>query len=378
MKKIFYITIIILGISACKSKQSEETTKTDVQNQNTIQLTPAQYENAQIKTGSIEQKNISSVLKVNGKIDVPPQNLISVSMPLGGYLKSTHLMTGTPVKKGQLIATLEDQQYIQLQQDYLVTKAKLKLAEKELERQKELNVTKASSDKVFQQAESEYNLLQINLNALKEKLKLININPDNLNMDNITKSVNIYSPINGFVSSVNVNIGKYVTPSDVLFELINTSDIHLNIKVFEKDVSQLSIGQKLLAYTNAQPDKKYPCTIILISRDLANDGSVEVHCHFEKYEPALLPGMYMNAIIETKNSMVQALPEDAIVTFEGKNYVFEVIGDKKYQMIEVETGISENGWIGIKFNKSQDLSNSNFVINGAYSLLMQLKNREEE
>jgi len=378
MKNTHYMLIAVFFLSACNTKPTEEAETAPAGKENIVQLTAPQFESAQITTGKMEQRNIASVLKVSGKIDVPPQNLISVSMPLGGYLKSTHLMTGTPVKKGQLIAAMEDQQYIQLQQDFLITKSRLKLAELELERQKELNATKASSDKIYQQAESEFNLLQINVNAYREKLKLININPDNVTQNSITRTVNIYAPINGFVSKVNVNIGKYVTPSDVLFELINTSDIHLNIKVFEKDVSRLSIGQKLLAYTNGQPENKYPCTIILIGRDLESDGSVEVHCHFEKYDYALLPGMYMNAVIETQNTAVQALPEDAVVGFEGKNYVFADKGAKIYEMIEVETGISENGWIAINAVKEHDLTQTDVVIKGAYTLLMQLKNREEE
>ena len=161
------------------------------------------------------------------------------------------------VKKGEIIATIEDQQYIQLQQEYLTIKSKLNYAENEYNRQKELNQSKASSDKVFQQTEMEYKTQKISLSALAEKLRLININPENLNESILSRSINVYSSIDGFVSKVNVNIGKYVNPSDVLFELINPEDIHLNLTVFEKDLDKLSIGQKLLAYNNNQPDKKH-------------------------------------------------------------------------------------------------------------------------
>jgi cobalt-zinc-cadmium efflux system membrane fusion protein len=194
---------------------------------------------------------------------------------------------------------------------------------------------------------------------------------------NISKRVNIYAPINGFVSKVNVNIGKYVNPSDVLFELINPSDIHLNLKIFEKDITKLNIGQKLVAYTNNQPDKKYPCEILLISKDLSVDEhSADVHCHFENYDKTLFPGMYMNADIMVKSGSVLTLPKEAIVNFEGKEYLFVVINKNKFQMIEVKTGNAENGFIEILDN--EQFSKNTIVTKGAYTLLMKLKNKADE
>jgi cobalt-zinc-cadmium efflux system membrane fusion protein len=190
-------------------------------------------------------------------IDVPPQNLVSVSIPLGGYLKSSNLLPGMPVSKGQVIAVIENPQFIQLQQDYLMAKSKAHFAELDYNRQKTLNQSQASSDKAMQLAQSEMNSQRILMNSLAQQLRLININPESLKSGSITKSVPVYSSINGFVSKVNVNIGKYVNPSDVLFELINPDDIHLNLKVYEKDLENLKKGQRFVAYTNADPSKKY-------------------------------------------------------------------------------------------------------------------------
>lgn len=373
---IYMATLIILLVG-CNSKKEEQTSDAEKNNENLVSLSDAQFKNASIEIGKPEKRTISSILKVNGKIDVPPQNLVSVSMPLGGYLKTTKLLPGMHITKGEVIATMEDQQYVQIQQDYLTTKSKLYFAEKEYNRQKELNQSQASSDKVYQQADAEYKTLRIMLSALGEKLKLININPYSLSEKTISKSVNIYAPINGFVSKVDVNIGKYVNPADVLFELINPSDIHLNLKIFEKDITKLSIGQKLMAYTNNQPDKKHLCEIILISKDLsADEHSAEVHCHFENYDKNLLPGMYMNADIDIKSNNVLALPKESIVNFEGKEYVFVIVGENQFQMTEVKTGNSENGFIEILDNES--LSENSIVTKGAYTLLMKLKNKADE
>jgi cobalt-zinc-cadmium efflux system membrane fusion protein len=326
--------------------------------------------------GKIEQKSISRVLKVNGRIDVPPQNMISVSVPMGGYLRYTKLLPGMHVNKGEIIAVMEDQQYIQLQQDFLLAKARLNFTASEYQRQKELNQSKATSDKVFQQTESDYTTEKINVKSLAERLKLIGINPDQLDENSISKSINIHSPIAGYVSHVNVNIGKYTQPSEVLFELINPEDIHLAITLFEKDLSKIAIGQKVFAYTNGQPDKKYECEIILIGQSLSADRSTEVHSHFEMYDKSLVPGMYMNAEIELKNNIVYALPDECIVRFENNQYVFVEQGEKTYAILEVKTGDSENGFTEIIGGET--LNDKNIVIKGAYPLLMSLKNKAEE
>ena len=376
MKNIFIISCLTALLIGCNSKKEEQPSETTA-NANLVSITDAQLKNATIEIGKLEKRGISSILKVTGKIDVPPQNMVSVSMPLGGYLTSTKLLPGLHIAKGEVIATMEDQQYVQLQQDYLTTKSKLYFAEKEYQRQKELNQSQASSDKVYQQADAEYKILKITLSALAEKLRLISVNPDSLSEKNISKSVNIYAPINGFVSKVNVNIGKYVNPSDVLFELINPSDIHLNLKIFEKDITKLAIGQKLVAYTNNQADKKYPCEILLISKDLSIDEhTADVHCHFENYDKTLLPGMYMNADINVKSENTLTLPKDAVVNFEGKEYLFLVVNKNQFQMIEVKTGNSENGFIEILDN--DQLTKNAIVTKGAYTLLMKLKNKADE
>ncbi|MCT4121919.1 efflux RND transporter periplasmic adaptor subunit [Elizabethkingia anophelis] len=375
MNRLVIIICTVLLLNSCKNNKKEQQEEVSVKTENNmVTLTDAQYKNAGIEVGTIERQNISSKLKVNGKIDVPPKNKISVSVPLGGYLKYTKLLPGMPVSRGQVIAVIEDPQYIQIQQDYLVAKAQYAYNNSEYNRQKQLNVSKATSDKVYEQTKTNYQTQNILVKSLEQKLRLIGINPSNLTPNNISKTVNIYSPINGFVSLVNVNIGKYVNPTEVLFELVNPTDIHLALDVYEKDIDKLSIGQTVLAYTNTNPDMKYSTKIILISKNVSADNTVEVHCHFDNYDKELIPGMYMNADIEAQTSNTSALPNDAIVRFENKNYVFEVKGKNKFEMKEVKTGISENGFTEIL---QTDLEDKQFATKGAYNLLMSLKNTED-
>lgn len=377
MKNIILIINIALLLTSCgnDNKQSDAENEQPTQ-ENTLTLTDEQYKNAAIETAKIFTSNISSVLRLNGKIDVPPQSLVSVSVPLGGYLKSTKLLPGMHIRKGDPLAVMEDIQYIQLQQDYLTTKAQLSLTESEYNRQKELNQSKATSDKVFEQVRTNYQTQLVLLKSLEEKLKLIDLNPQRISAGTISKSINIYSPISGFVSAVNVNIGKYVTPSDILFELVNPNDIHLNLTVFEKDINKLAVGQKLLAYSNSHPQTKYPLEVILISKNISGQNAAEVHCQFEQYDNGLLPGMFMNAEIEVSTHNANVLPEEAIVRFENKHYVFVEKGKQTFEMKDVQIGNAENDLVEII--NAEQFDNENIVVKNAYTLLMALKNESEE
>lgn len=379
MKKLIIIINTFLLFTACNEKptgEEQQSTITAITQESVATLTDAQYKNAGIEMGKTEMRDVFSVLKLNGKIDVPPQNLVSVSVPLGGYLKSTKLIPGMKIGKGEVIAVIEDPQYIQLQQDYLTAKAEFAYNESEYLRQKELNESKATSDKVYEQAKAAYQTQNVLVKSLEQKLRLIGLNPKAVTANAITKSISVYSPINGFVSAVNVNIGKYVTPSDVLFELVNPNDIHLNLTVFDQDVNKLTIGQKVFAFSNSNPDKKYEGKIILMSKNLSQDNATQVQCRFQQFDSALLPGMFMNAIIELSGGNATVLPDDAIVRFENKHFVFIEKGDKQYEMLEVQIGNAENGFTEII--DAEKLENKNIVVKGAYNLLMVLENSEEE
>lgn len=375
MKK-YIILILAVALAACNSKQPATEKETATAESNSVALTETQLKNAGIQTGTPESKNIAQVLKLNGVIDVPPQNMVSISFPLGGYLKSTKLLPGMHVSKGESLAVLEDPQYIQLQQDYLMAKAKLAYTEADYNRQKDLNAAKANSDKTFQQARADYESQKVLLKSLGEKLFLIGINPTTLNEDNLSRSVNIYSPINGFVTAVNVNIGRYVSPTDVLFELVNPEDVHLNLTVFEKDVNKLAIGQQVTAYTN-NDGKKHEAEIILVSRNVDANRAAEVHCHFKKYDKQLLPGMFMNAEVNVQSNDALAVPEAAVVRWQNKNYVFTDAGNNNFTLTEVHTGVTDKGYTELLVSDKAAWAGKKIITSNAYAALMKMKNSGE-
>lgn len=377
MKKTILIFLSIFTLFSCskEEKPGEESHEISADG-NSISLNDAQIKNAGIETTLPENLSISGTIRLNGSIDVPPQGTASVSAPSGGYVRRSQFMPGDNIVKGQVLAVLEDPEIVQLQQDFLLAKSNLGYAQKDYSRQKDLNKSQASSDKVMQKAQNEAKNQEILMKGMAQKLRALGINPEQLSPNTITKTVVVRSPISGYISSVNINLGQYVSPNEKLFEIVNTEDTHLILKVFEKDLPNIHKGQSVFAYTNENPDKKYEAEIILISQDFAPDRSVIVNCHFKKYDPKLIPGTFMNADAEIHRQNDTVLPEDAVVTWEDKQYIFEEIKPKNYKMVEVKIGNSENGYQQI-LQTNTDILKKKIVTKGAYQLLMALKNVEE-
>lgn len=377
MNRSIIVMLTLFLLMACSSKKTTTPEENEKAIADLVQLTDAQLKNAGIETGQPVRQLMNSILKVNGLVDVPPQNLVSICFPMGGYLRSTKLVPGMHISRGEVIAVIEDQSLVQLQQDYLVTKARLQFLQQEYERQKMLNENKVNAEKSFQQAESEYLSQKVLLKGFGEKLQLIGISPAGLTENSISRSVSVHSPINGFVSKVNVNIGKYVTATDVLFELINPDDMHAALTVFEKDINKVSPGQKVKVSFVDDPVTTYDCEVILVTRNVDENRGALVHCHFETLPKNLLPGMFLNATININNSSVLSLPEEAVVRFENKLYVFSKTGKNDFRMLEVETGVKENGRIEV-ISKLEGFEKQELVIKNAYAVLSKMKNTAEE
>lgn len=377
-------TIIIMNLifymlfTSCTGSKKEETTNAAENVAATapdiVQLTAAQVKNAGIVSEKPAKREMNGSLQVNGMLESPPENIYAVSIPLGGYIKSTRLIPGMMVKKGSILATVEDQAYVLLQQEYLVAKNKLKFAEADYNRQKGLNATKATSDKLFQQTENDYNHQRIMLSSLAQQLKLIGLNPAAVSDQNISRTIQIHSPADGYITKVNVNAGKYVNATDVLFELVNPGKLHLSLTVLENAASDLKTGQKIVCTTNNTSGETYTAVIKLITPNISDDRSISVHCDLLNGSKTLLPGTYMNATIKTNPASVNSLPAEAIVKWENKLYLFTDEGNLSYKMIPVETGKENEGFTEI----NSVLPDKNIVTKNAYALLMKLKNAAEE
>ena len=390
-KVSFKLSIIFSGLiiflNSCTNgdnKARTEITVVEVIPENIVELRDDQIKLAGIQTGSVEMRSVSNTLKVNGIISVAPQNQATVCMPLGGFIKNTSLLPGNAVHKGQTLAVIENQDFVDIQQNFLEAKNKLVFAEAEFKRHTDLYKDDVYSEKNVQQVTVDYKNLKALVKSLEQKLFLIGINPDQLSEDNISNQVNLVSPINGFLKAVNVNIGKYVSPTDILFEIVNRDKLFLELTLFEKDADKVTSGQKIKFFINNESEA-HEAIISQTGESISDDKTFRVYGTVISSCKKLLPGMYVNALIEESDAKVTALPSEAIVSFDDKDYIFVFEKDKEeagkamteYRIIEITKGVSSSGYTEIIIPEGFDVNEIQVVINGAYNLLSAMKNAGE-
>lgn len=389
-----FITIFLAACGSTTDTAEKTTAKPEADSvaSNEVELTNGQYKTAGIELGKVELKQISGTFKASGMLDIPPQQKVSISIPVGGFLKKTDLLQGKFVNKGELIAVIENPDFIAMQQDYLDAKSQLEYAKADYERQQALAKENVNAQKTLQQSKASYNSLTAKVSGLREKIKVSGLSLSAVDNGNIQPAINVYAPISGYVTKVNANIGKYVASTDVLFEIVDTRHLHAELTVFEKDVPKLNVGQTV-RFTLANETKERTAKVFLIGREISADRTVRVHCLIDREDNQLLPGMFLKALVETGGSEVTALPNDAIVDFQGEKYIFitsaakqhsyaakdtAVEGDNHFTMLPVQTGNSELGYIEVTLPENFDMENTNVVVKGAYSLISKMKNSAEE
>ncbi|HRK59494.1 MAG TPA: efflux RND transporter periplasmic adaptor subunit [Candidatus Kapabacteria bacterium] len=369
--KTYYLILLtlILFVVSCTDTQQNIPAEQTASASDIISVTEQQKNNAGIKSALPVIKPLTALLHVNGSVDVPPQSLISLSVPLGGFLKNVTVLPGSFVKKGQVIATMEDMAYIELQQQYLTARTKLEYFEKEWQRQQELSKTKTASEKTAQFSQSEWQTQKIMVKALEEKVRLLGIQPDKLQDNTMSRSISIYAPISGYISTVKANIGAYIPQGDIIGTLVDPSDIHATLTVFEKDIASISIGQKVRIQKADNPNIFYEATVFLISHNVDEHRSARIHCHFSEKHEELLPGMFLSADIEIPKNNCVTVSEKAVVRKGNTEGVFIENDANTFAFVTVKTGIRHAGEVEITATMSgNDIRDKRIVMQGAYSL----------
>jgi cobalt-zinc-cadmium efflux system membrane fusion protein len=346
-----------------------------------VTLTTAEQQVGGVRLGALTQRPMSGGLKVNGVLDVPPENLVSVSAPLGGFVDRTDLLQGSRVRAGQVLAVIRNPDFVQLQQDYLEALSQLKYARAEYERQGELYRQEVAPQKNYQRAQAEYEALQVKTNAQAARLRLAGLPIGG----GIVSTATLRAPKGGYVKAVNVSIGQSVTPTDVLFEIVNPEHLHVELTVFEKDIPQVK-AQQLVRFSlgNDSVSRERTAHVYLISKTISDERTVRVHAHLDREDEQLLPGTFVRAVIETNRVTVPTLPEKAVVQYGAQAYVFVAAdsaakaGTAAYRMVPVTRGVSEDGYTEIHLPAAEQGKPLRFVTEGAYALLGKLKNAEEE
>ena len=265
------------------------------------------------------------------------------------------------------MAILEHPDYIRLQQEFLETKNQLELYQEEFKRQGELTVENASSIKKMQQAQADYRITEVKYLSLKAQLKLIGLDPDSLHIDGIRTTIQIKAPINGTISRVNASIGKYTGPDEMIYEIVNNSDLHIHLEIFEKDITKIKKGLRVHFWLTSDPGQTYNAIVSSVGQKLDEENNTfDIHSHITSGYDQLKSGMHVYAEIMLSKDSVYSLPMDAVLTSNNDHYIF-LSEDSVFTRYDIRPGIQQSGYIEL-VNLPDSITGKDIVISGAYYL----------
>lgn len=393
----FNISLLALGIicagvfaTGCRDKnepvKAEATTETKEEHaeDGTVEITEDQLQAVGITIGQVEQKNLNAVVKASGQLAVPPQNQADVNVLVGGIIRRIAVLEGQTVGKGKPVAWIENQDFVKIQQDYLSARNAFAYTEQELKRQQELKDAEAGTGKVFQQAQADYNAQQGKLLGLEKQLQQLHISPAAVARGQISTQIPILAPISGTIGHISINTGTFAEPGKPIMEIIDNSEIHCDLIVFEKDLFKVKVGQKVNFTLTNQNNQQIVGEIYGVNKSFEDESKgIIVHAVIKNAARfKLIPGMYVTALIDVGNQVTPAVPVDGLVRSEGKDFIYLLVGqdtaDKHYQFkpIEVVTGITELGYTQI--TPLEDLpQHAQIITKGSFYALSKSKGGEE-
>ncbi|UGS24899.1 efflux RND transporter periplasmic adaptor subunit [Flavobacterium channae] len=369
MKNIFSIlALVLLTVSCNKEKEVEQTTQDD----GIITVTEEQFKSSGMQVETPSTQDFDATIKCSGKIDVPPQYRAKITPFIGGYVKSTSLLVGDKVRKGQALITLENTEYLDIQKEYVEVAEQINYLKSEFERQKTLFNEKITSQKNYLKAESDYRQAKGMYQGLKEKLLLLNISPAKVEKGKFTSVITLASPISGDITVMNANVGMFMSPSDVILEVVDTNYLHLNLSIFEKDILNVKEGQKINFTIPEASKSHYTSSVQLVGKSIENkDRTISVFGVLNAADKAkLLSGMFVEAGIVTHSKKGLAIPHDALITENEKNFILllkEQKGNYTFKKTLVTIGETSEQFVEIIPNEMIN-ENSKILTKGVFDL----------
>ncbi len=388
MKIIGMIISILLLYSCSLNQEEQEKHGEDHENhlpEGMVFLTDKQIEVLELKTAPLDQRSINTSIKVNGRLELAPQDKATITSMLSGVITNIKVIEGDQVKKGEIIATIQTLDFLKIQEEYSSEMARFERLKKELERASNLYQKNIISDAELQKVKSEYKQSQSSLQAKKMKLKMLRVSPESISKGNYSSSYFIRAPFSGDISAVHVNTGTFIHPEDELFEMINNDELHVDFMVYEKDFYSLKKNQNIRFRTNVYPDKEFYGKIHAISPLFEEEqNAVHVHAEIINKDHLLIPGMFVEGEILRGEKKVKAIPTESVVNVGDKYYVFIEAKRKRqkqkgrtFLMVEVVKGETDGYFTEIRF-LNQLPKDIKVVTNGAYYLLSEMKKSEAE
>ncbi|QMW04517.1 efflux RND transporter periplasmic adaptor subunit [Spirosoma foliorum] len=360
----------LLGCSHSENKPTDQPKTDKPTGARTVTITEAQFRETGIQLGGPDTLTLGETIQATGKLEAPPDHWASVHAPMGGFVRSTRLVEGDFVKKGQILAVLEHPDYIKLQQEYLQAVAKSRFERQELDRQTELNREEVGARRKLEQSTADFETTRALLTSLEAQLSQLHIPLEALRKGHISRTIPLLAPINGYVDKVNLRLGQYVGTTDELVEIVNKEHLYLELRVFENDIRQVQEGQQV-RFTISQQSGELQAKVYRVGQSFdPQTKTVPVHANLlTKDVERLFAGSYVRATILADPHQVIALPEDALVKEGDQSYVYvRQPTDKsdayRFELVAVKTGITQNHRTEVVLPKG--LNQSAIVRQGAY------------
>jgi len=371
--KNLYILIFSLVLVACGNSEKNLETVEEIQTvSNEIDITKQQFKGENMAFGSLSEQDFNETVQVNGLIDVPPHNKSSITTFFGGYITKTPLLVGDKVKKGQLLVTLENTEYVEIQQNYLEVAEQLNYLKSEFTRQKTLFDENITSEKNFLKAESTYKSNLAHYNGLRKKMEMMHINPASVEQGRISSTINLYALIAGYVTKVNVSNGTYVSPSDIVMEIVDTDHIHLELSVFEKDILKIKKDQVIRFKIPEASNDIFIAEVHLVGTTIDEKSRrVKVHGHIDHTQTNFIVGMFVEAEILVSSSKSLALPKEAVIKVDDDFFalVLKEETSTEYHLEKVKINQGRETEAFVEVLNTDDLKDKQIIIKGTYMLL---------
>ncbi len=363
---VFVVSLLFGCVDSTESsnnKDETETPKTETEakaekgGMRSVQLSEMKFNSLGIKVNTLTTKALSGIVEANGQLEVPPQYEATVTAILGGNVSSIKVIEGDEVKKGQTLAYLSHPDLTRIQSDYINAYSRMQFLEKDFERQKRLYEAEVASGKSFQQTQSDFQSVKGEVLAYESQLRQLNLNPSRVRNGDLYEYIPVVSPITGYIEKVVVQMGQYVEPQTSMFLVVDNEHVHADLMVFEKDIFKVKVGQKMSFTLESVPGSNLTGEIYSVGKQFEqNPKAIHIHAEIDNKVDYLIPGMYIKGKIRTGEEAVPALPEEAVIEEEGNPYIFTAQKiqeeDKtgwELKPIEIRTGITEDGWVEIKF-----------------------------
>lgn len=377
------ISVCCFAVISCESKPEDtEVAKKQATADSTaidrMTLTSQQYESIGIELGKVKNETVSDEIKANGIVELPPENQATLSLPVSGKINYMKGIPGQAVHKGELLATLESFEFIQLQQDYLQNASQLVFQEKELERQRTLSTENVGARKNFEQAQANQRSTKALLQSLEAKLKILGLSAATLSSKGITPAVRVVSSVNGYITAANVNLGKEVAAGQSIFEVVDKTDMHMWLTVFEQDAPKIKVSQSVLVqFNNGQ--KPVEGSVIMVGKVLEGEArTLNVHAHLtdKKQATQLVPGAYVSARIRTGNRPAVMVPAASVVRKGATGFIYIEEKPKAFHRIPVEIGSALKDDL-VEIITPENIENQQLVVKGAYLIDAEFGKRSE-